>query len=106
MACSFGVHRGIIWGMEEPKKTRITIREDLPTAISSSLNGANLDAIGFNVPFLAMRSPRLAIEVMKLFAVANNVSKDDPKAPEEDIAMYAEELAKILAADKSGEDDS
>ena len=82
--------------MKDPKSTKLDVREDRTTAVSSTLHGSNVDAIGFNIAFLATRSPRLAIEVMKLYAVARNVTEADPKAPDEDLAMYAEELSKVL----------
>ena len=83
--------------MKDPKTTKLNIREDRPTAISSSMQKANLDALGFNIAFLAARSPRLAVEIMKLYALAHKVDEDDPTAPDEDMAMYAEEVAKILS---------
>jgi len=90
----------MIVSMKDPKTTKLNIREDRPTAIASSLQKSNLDAIGFNIAFLAMRSPRLVIEVMKLYALAHKVDENDPVAPDEDMAMYAEEVSKILCDSK------
>lgn len=87
----------MILKMTEPKATKLNIREDRPTAISSSAHGSNLDAIGFNVLFLATRDPKLAIEILKLYALAHKVGENDPKAPEEDFALFADELRKILS---------
>lgn len=83
--------------MTEPKATKLNIREDRPTAISSSAHGSNLDAIGFNILFLATRDPKLAIEILKLYALAHKVGEDDPEAPGEDFALFADELQKILS---------
>jgi len=88
--------------MSYTKSTKLNIREDRPTALSSSVHGSNLDAIGFNIAFLAARNPKLAIEIMKLYALAHQVQEDDPSAPDEDFALFADEVAKILA-DKSEE---
>jgi len=85
---------------ESPKSTKLNIREDRPTALSSSVHGSNLDAIGFNIAFLAARNPKLAIEIMKLYALAHKVQENDPSAPDEDFALFTDEVAKILA-DKS-----
>jgi hypothetical protein len=83
--------------MPDEKSTKLNLREDRPTAISSVAHGSHLDAIGFNIAFLATRNPKLAIEVMKLYELAHNVQEDDPAAPDEDFALFAEELAKILS---------
>lgn len=81
--------------MSHEKSTKLTIREDRPTALTSSAHGSNLDAIGFNIIFLASRNPKLAIEVMKLYALAHTVQENDPIAPNEDFALFANELRKM-----------
>jgi hypothetical protein len=83
--------------MSDAKTTKLNIREDRPTALSSSAHGSNLDAIGFNIAFLAARNPKLAIDIMKLYALAHAVQADDPKAPDEDFALFANEVAQILS---------
>ena len=83
--------------MTELKSTKLNIREDRPTALSSSIHGSNLDAIGFNIAFLAARNPKLAIEIMKLYALAYKVQENDPSAPDEDFALFADKVVKILA---------
>lgn len=45
--------------MTDAKSTKLNIREDRPTALSSSAHGSNLDAVGFNILFLAARNPSL-----------------------------------------------
>ena len=87
--------------MSDAKTTKLNIREDRPTALSSSVHGSNLDAIGFNIAFLAARNPKLAIEIMKLYALAHKVQEDDPSAPDEDFALFADEVDKILANESS-----
>lgn len=81
--------------MSDAKSTKLNIREDRPTAVSSSVHGANVDGIGFNVPFIALRNPKLAVEIMKLYALARQVQADDPEAPEEDYALFAAEVNKM-----------
>lgn len=82
--------------MSDAKSTKLNVREDRPTAISSSVHGSNLDAIGFNIAFLASRDPKLAIEVMKLYARAHKVQVSDPQAPDEDFALFADEVTRTL----------
>ena len=82
------------------KSTNLTIREDRPTAIGSSAQRSNLDAIGFNLTFLSVRNPKLAIEALKLYARAVKVSENDPSVPEEDIALFATEFAKMAESKK------
>jgi hypothetical protein len=83
--------------MSDAKSTKLSIREDRSTAISSSAYGSNLDAIGFNIAFIALRNPKLAVEIMKLYAVAHNIQESDPQAPDEDYALFADEVGKTLS---------
>lgn len=85
--------------MSEEKSTKLTIRDDKAAAISSSAHGANINAVGFNVLFIALRNPKLAVEIMKLYTQARKIKADDPKAPDEDFAMFAEEVIKTLHTD-------
>jgi hypothetical protein len=82
--------------MSNAKSTKLNIREDCPTAISSSVHGSNFDAIGFNIAFLASRDPKLAIEIIKLYARAHKIQESDPQAPDEDFALFADEVTKTL----------
>jgi len=81
--------------MSDAKSTQLNIRGDRPTAISSSAHGSNLDAIGFNIAFLAARDPKLAIEVMKLYALAHEIKENDPPAHDEDFALFSDEVTKL-----------
>ncbi len=82
--------------MSDARSTKLNIREDRPTALSSSAHGSNLDAIGFNIAFLAARNPKLAIELIRLYDEAHRVQVDDPEAPEEDFALFIEALADLM----------
>lgn len=82
--------------MSDTKITQLKIREDRPTALSSSAHGANLDAVAFNLIFLALRDPKLAVELLELYDRARHVKENDPKAPEEDFALFADEVAKLV----------
>lgn len=82
--------------MSDSKSTKLNIREDRPTALASSVHGSNVDAIGFNLLFIAQRNPKLAIEILELYAKAHEVQENDPTAPEEDFALFADEVGKTL----------
>ena len=91
--CSRFWHYGYVnCTMSDPKTTKLNIREDRPTALSSSAHGSNIDAIGFNISFLAQKNPKMAIDVMRLYSDAHEVKQDDPPAAEEDHALFADEL--------------
>lgn len=82
--------------MSDSKSAKLNIREDKSTAISSSMQGSNLDAIGFNLIFLALRNPKLAVEVIELYNKAYQVKEADPKAPDEDFELFSDALATVL----------
>lgn len=78
------------------KETRITVKTDSPTSLSSSAAGANINALGFNIDFIAKKNPTLAIEIMSLYEQAKRVSPDDPAGPEEDFSLALEKLSNLL----------
>lgn len=53
--------------MQRGKTTKITVYEDMPTSVSSSMYGANLDCFAFNMGFIVNRSPDLAQQLMVLY---------------------------------------
>ena len=67
--------------------SKLTIRADMPIAVSSSAHGANLDAIGFNIAFIAARKPLLAVELMRLCGEAHELTVDTPTAADEDMIL-------------------
>ena len=83
--------------MAEPKTTKLQIREDRPTAISSSATGSNLDAIGFNIAFIAAKNPKLAVDILRLYAEAHDIQESDPKALDEDFELFTEALRTLLS---------
>ena len=82
--------------MHDKKSTKLTIHEDQPTGISSSAFGSNVDALGFNILFIAARNPKLAVEIMNLYAKAQQIQEDDPLAPDEDFALFSQEVNKLV----------
>ncbi len=83
--------------MSDVKSTKLSVREDRPTAIASSSHNANVNAMAFNIIFIALRNPKLALEVMRLYDEAHKLQENDPNAPEEDYALFAEELRKSFS---------
>lgn len=83
--------------MSDIKSTKLNIRENRPTAISSSAHRSHVDAIGFNIAFIAARQPKLAVEILKLYSLAHAVQKNDPPAPDEDFDLFIDELRNTLA---------
>jgi hypothetical protein len=81
--------------MSDAKSTKLNIREDRPTALASSAYGSNMDAVAFNVAFIAVRNPKLAVTIMQLYAEAHKIQATDPEAPDEDYNLFSDELRKI-----------
>ena len=93
----FSVTQGYAkYKMPDKKSTKLTIHGDQPTTVASSAYGSNVDALGFNILFIAARDPKLAVEIMKLYAKARQIQEDDPLAPDEDFAMFSQEVSKIF----------
>jgi hypothetical protein len=56
------------------KTTKITIREDQPTAISSTAYKANLNSMGFNMDYLQKHDHKLYLRVIRLYEEACKVN--------------------------------
>jgi hypothetical protein len=82
--------------MQYGKVTKIAIREDMPTSITSSQHGANLDTVGFNIRFILERKPNLAVEVFKLYDQAHQLQPGDPMAPDEDYRLAGDEWSRFI----------
>lgn len=77
-------------------ETRITISSSNPTAISSSVHGANINALGFNIDLIASKNPNLAIAIMSLYEQAKNVSAADQAQPDEDFKLALKQLSDLF----------
>lgn len=82
--------------MQYGKVTKISIRDDVPTSISSSQHGANLDTMGFNLGFILKRKPGLAVDLFRLYNLARKLKTDDPQAPEEDYNQALEQWDEFM----------
>lgn len=79
-------------GMDESKSSQIKVNQDAPTGISSLVHGANVDAVAFNISFIANKNPTLALQIMKLYNEAHQISPGDSPYPEEDFTAANDEL--------------
>ena len=82
--------------MQYGKVTKIAIREDMATSITSSRHGANLDTVGFNIKFILEREPNLAVKVFKLYDQARQLRQDDPMAPDEDYRLAGDAWSRFI----------
>jgi hypothetical protein len=80
---------------DSTKVTKITIRSDFSTSCSSRQHGANLNAYGFNMDFIAERNPILALELLRLWRQASALSMDDPHAHEEDYRVAEDGIRQL-----------
>ncbi len=78
------------------KTTKLTLKTTKATGISSSHHGSNIDGMGFNISFIALRRPNLAVKVIELYKEAYAIQEDDPRAPDEDSIKADEELSQLL----------
>ena len=93
----FSVTQGYAkYKMPDKKSTKLTIHEDQPIGIASSAFGSNVDALGFNILFIAARDPKLAVEIMNLYAKARQIQEDDPLAPDEDFTLFSQKVSKLF----------
>jgi len=81
----------------DSESTRLNIRKDRPTAISSRIYGTVVDALAFNIDFIALKNPKLAVELLRLYEEAHKIKNTDPKAHDEDLELFTEALKDLLA---------
>lgn len=76
--------------------THITIKKDKPTGISSTIHGSNINAIGFNIDFIATKNPNLAVSIMGLYKQADSIRVEDNSMPEEDYKLAIQKLSELI----------
>ena len=82
--------------MSEEKETKITLKSDKATGVSSRAYGANIDAVAFNLTYLAKKNPVLAATILKNYKDAAAVSQYDPEHPDEDFGLASENIQDLL----------
>jgi len=60
----------------KPKITKIGLREDRATGLTSSIYGANLDCIAFNISYISTRKPQLAEKILSAYEEARELEED------------------------------
>ena len=88
--------------MSDMLSIKLQVQSDRPTATASQAYNSKVDALAFNISFIAKYQPKLAIELLQLYAKAHAITEKDPEAPDEDYALFADEVIK-MARDKSKE---
>jgi hypothetical protein len=83
----YNLNRSIVMQYGTSQTSKLAIVSDKPVGMSSSVHGANLDAVGFNMSFIMVRQPQLAAEIMAAFRQTMELSVDDPKVPHADNQM-------------------
>lgn len=63
--------------MQRERSTKITVRENYPVSISSSMYGANLNVLAFNMDYIGRINPWLATQVVDLFKQAKKLRRKD-----------------------------
>ena len=81
--------------MSDLPSIKLQVRSDHPTATASQAYNSKVDALAFNIPFIAKYQPKLAIELLRLYAKAHAITENDPEAPDEDYALFAEAVMKM-----------
>jgi hypothetical protein len=81
--------------MSDVPSIKLQVRSDRPTATASQAYNSKFDALAFNISFIAKYQPKLAIELLRLYIKAYAITENDPEAPDEDYALFAEAVMKM-----------
>jgi len=81
--------------MPDTPSIKLQVRSDRPTATASQAYNSKVDALAFNISFIAKYQPKLAVELLQLYANARVITENDPEAPGEDYALFADEVIKM-----------
>jgi hypothetical protein len=60
----------------KPTEITLIVRDNRPTAIASSAHGAKLDAMAFNISYIASHAPNLLEGLMYLYDQARKLDPD------------------------------
>ena len=88
--------------MSDLPSIKLQVRSDRPTVTASQAYNSKVYALAFNISFIAKYQPKLAVELLQLYTKAHAITEKDPEAPDEDYALFADEVIK-MARDKSKE---
>ncbi len=81
--------------MSDLPSIKLQVRSDRPTATASQAYNSKVDALAFNISFIAKYQPKLAVKLLQLYTKAHAITEKDPEAPDEDYALFADEVIKM-----------
>lgn len=61
--------------MSDLPSIKLQVRSDRPTATASQAYNSKVDALAFNISFIAKYQPKLAVELLQLYAKAHAVTE-------------------------------
>lgn len=82
--------------MSDSDKTSLNISSDKATGISSSVHGANVNTVGFNIDLIASKRPTKAVEIIDLYNEVKDITPDTPVQPDEDSGLAADKIRSTL----------
>lgn len=77
-------------------ESRITMKSDNPTAITSTAMGSNVNALAFNLDLIASKNPDLAIAIMELYEQAKRIDSNNPASNDQDFALALKQLSELF----------
>jgi hypothetical protein len=77
-------------------ESRITMKSDNPTAITSTAMGSNVNALAFNLDLIASKNPDLAIAIMELYEQAKSIDSSDSVSTDQDFALALKRLSELF----------
>ncbi|MFZ2513658.1 MAG: hypothetical protein WAW63_04350 [Candidatus Saccharimonadales bacterium] len=77
-------------------ESRITMKSENPTAITSTAMGSNVNALAFNLDLIASKNPDLAIAIMELYEQAKSIDSNDPVSTDQDFALALKRLSELF----------
>lgn len=63
------------------KKTTITIKENNPVSLASTVHGSKLNVTAFNIDFIAERDPEIVKEIHNIYEKVKTISTKPPQYP-------------------------
>lgn len=82
--------------MEDMQETRITLKSDKSAGIASKAFGAKIDAVAFNLTYLAEIDPVLTARILNDFQDAAAITTGTPAHPDEDFDLALKDIKELL----------
>lgn len=65
--------------MQRGTTTKLTMRPEFPVSVASTLYGANMNCVAFNLDFINNVDPSLAKEIVKIFEICKRLGANHGK---------------------------